>query len=94
MRTADGSGTVCDRLLEDCERTGLTSAGEADDQDIGVVAAVDALHGLGEEVNCVDGLLTVLIVLMAGVGRLCAFAAKACSSGMSRGGRLVADGYF
>jgi len=38
-----------------------TTLGEAEDHERGVVAAVEALHGLEDVVNCVDGLLTELI---------------------------------
>lgn len=48
VRTVDGTGTVCDLLLvlNDC-----TMFGDAEDHEIGVVAAVDALHGLEDAVN-------------------------------------------
>jgi len=37
------------------------TAGDAEDQEMGVVAAVEALQGLEDAVNCVDGLLIELI---------------------------------
>lgn len=60
--------------------------GDADDHDIGVVVAVEALHGLGDPVNMVDGLLMVLFELVISCG-LRASPARACNSGMSLGGR-------
>lgn len=39
----------------------LNIFGDADDHDIGVVVFVDALHGLEDVVNCVEGLLILLI---------------------------------
>lgn len=68
MRVLVGIGTVCDLLLFRAGPEGYTSEGDVDDHDVGVVVVVEALHGLGDVVNCVEGLLIVLIVLIAGVG--------------------------
>lgn len=83
VRGLEGSGTVCDLLLVLC-----TIHGDADDHEVGVVVVVEALQGLGEAVNWVDGLLNVLIVLIAGVGLRYVVAAKACNSGISLGGKF------
>jgi len=56
---------------------------------MGVVAAVEALQGLLEEVNCVDGLLIELIEDEAGLEGRLLLAANACSSGINRGGKPV-----
>ena len=55
-----GIGTVCDFLMPIGEYDTCAMDGDADDHDIGVVVAVDALQGLGDPVNIVEGLLTVL----------------------------------
>lgn len=67
----------------------LAMFGDADDHESGVVAVVEALHGLEDVVNCVDGLLIELIDEEAGFTERLLLAAKACNSGISRGGRLV-----
>lgn len=56
---------------------------------MGVVVVVEALHGLGEAVNRVEGLLKEPTVDdEAWIGWL-EIAANACNSGIKRGGRAV-----
>ena len=86
-----GIGTVCD-LLDEGVTTRLVIFGEAEDQDRGVVVFVDALQGLEEVVNWVEGLLMLLIDEDAGLCIGTLLAARACNSGMSRGGNS-AGGY-
>ena len=56
------------------------------------MVAVDALQGLDDAVNCVEGLLILLMDDEAGSEGRTWLAAKACNSGMSLGGS-VAGGY-
>lgn len=79
-----GIGIVFERLDEGVT-TLFVTLGDAEDHDIGVVVFVDALHGLEDVVNCVEGLLILLIEDEFGlIGIL--FATSACNSGINRGG--------
>jgi hypothetical protein len=89
-RLPAGSGTVCDLLVGFVRGTCCTIPGDAEDHDVGVVVVVDTLQGLGELENCVEGLLTELRDLLDAWGNLVDAAARACSSGISRGGSSVA----
>lgn len=51
--------------------------GDVEDQETGVVAAVEALHGLEDAVNCVEGLLIELIDDEAGLFERLLLAASA-----------------
>ena len=65
--------------------------GDADDHETGVVAAVDALHGLDDAVNCVEGLLMKLCADDSPYEGRLPPAANACSSGMRRGGKVEGE---
>lgn len=60
--------------------------GDAEDHERGVVAVVDALHGLEVAVNCVEGLPVELMEEEVGFADLLLLAARACNSGIRRGG--------
>lgn len=93
-----GSGSICFRAIAGCGaisdfelfvRTAPleVSPGDVDDHDTGVVVVVEALHGAGDSVKRVEGLLTVLT---EGAGCLVCegWFASACSSGMSCRGNI------
>lgn len=83
-----GWGIVCERF-EVGVTTLFVTLGEADDHEMGVVVFVDALHGLDDVVNCVEGLLMLLIDDDAGLMTGILLATNACNSGISRGGSSV-----
>ncbi len=86
-RFACRTGTVCRRLPTVLTGMCCMTLGELDDHDVGVVIVVDSLQGLLELDSHVDGLSIELVELFNGTWFRAGDAARACSSGISRGGR-------